>query len=136
MTYFCPMNNEFIPYEEALELKELGFDERCFSFYDSEGELYESEGYYIQGHNVLGEEVIAPTPRQAFKWFREKYSLFTTINVDKTMEPKFCYSIDELQMFDFFGEWKNIVFNSDLYYTYEEAELDCLKKLIEIAKNK
>ena len=25
------MNKEFIPYEQALELKELGFDEPCFS---------------------------------------------------------------------------------------------------------
>ncbi len=28
------MNKEFIPYEQALELKELGFDEPCFGCYD------------------------------------------------------------------------------------------------------
>ena len=27
------MNKEFIPYEQALELKELGFDEECFGYY-------------------------------------------------------------------------------------------------------
>lgn len=27
------INNQFIPYELALELKELGFDEPCFAFY-------------------------------------------------------------------------------------------------------
>ena len=27
------MNKEFIPYSEALELKELGFDEHCFMIY-------------------------------------------------------------------------------------------------------
>jgi hypothetical protein len=45
------------------------------------------------------------------------------------MEPKFCYSISRYKDFD----WESIVFASDLYYTYEEAELDCLKKIIEIA---
>jgi hypothetical protein len=28
------MNKEFIPYEQALALKELGFDEPCLGFYD------------------------------------------------------------------------------------------------------
>jgi len=29
------MEKKFIPYEEASELKELGFDEPCFAFYDA-----------------------------------------------------------------------------------------------------
>ena len=28
------MNKEFIPYEQALALKELGFDEPCFGYYN------------------------------------------------------------------------------------------------------
>ena len=28
------MDKEFIPYEQALALKELGFDEPCFRWYD------------------------------------------------------------------------------------------------------
>ena len=27
------MNKEFIPYEQALHLKELGFNEGCFGYY-------------------------------------------------------------------------------------------------------
>ena len=27
------MKNEFIPYEQALQLKELGFNEQCFGYY-------------------------------------------------------------------------------------------------------
>ena len=34
-----PMNKEFIPYEQALELKELGFDEECFKYYTEMGTL-------------------------------------------------------------------------------------------------
>jgi hypothetical protein len=32
------MNKEFIPYEQALSLKELGFDEECFNYYDDDNE--------------------------------------------------------------------------------------------------
>ena len=46
------MKNEFIPYEQALALKGLGFDEQCFSFYTATVELYESEGYYSYFKNV------------------------------------------------------------------------------------
>jgi hypothetical protein len=27
------MNKEFVPYEQALQLKELGFDEPCLGYY-------------------------------------------------------------------------------------------------------
>ena len=33
------MKNEFVTYEIALELKELGFDEPCFKAYDIKGVL-------------------------------------------------------------------------------------------------
>ncbi len=28
------MTKEFIPYQEALELKSIGFDEECFGYYN------------------------------------------------------------------------------------------------------
>jgi hypothetical protein len=37
------MKNEFIPYEQALELKKLGFDEPCLAFYN--GKFLESTDY-------------------------------------------------------------------------------------------
>jgi hypothetical protein len=30
------MKKQFIPYEQALELKELGFDEKCFAYFNGE----------------------------------------------------------------------------------------------------
>lgn len=33
------MENNFVPYEIAVALKELGFDEPCFTTYDNEGRL-------------------------------------------------------------------------------------------------
>jgi hypothetical protein len=111
------MNKEFIPYEQALELKELGFKK------DNDfGLLYK------------GDDIPSILYQQAFRWFREKHNLFSVIDVDQTMEPLFCYSLSKYKG-NF--QWDNILPTySELYYTYEEAELACLKKLIEIVKNK
>ena len=75
---------EFIPYEQALELKELGFDEECFGYYDTEG-LEVSSDWYFNPHNknslfpepytTNNPKISAPLYQQAFRWFREKYNL-------------------------------------------------------------
>ena len=119
------MKNEFIPYEQALALKELGFDEQCFSFYNANGELYESEGYYRYSDNVHKDEVIAPLYQQAFRWFREKYNL--KYWVEEHTEDTFIYEIRPHKLSDY-KEGEIYV-----YKTYEETELACLKKLIEIS---
>lgn len=128
------MNKEFIPYEQALELKELGYDYYNYAWY-----IIDDGKPYITYFNYYGKSIspfhsIAPLYHQAFRFFREKYNLYSTIEVDQTMEPKFCYSLSRYRG-DF--QWDNILPTySELYYTYEEAELACLKKLIEIVKNK
>jgi len=133
------MNREFAPYEQSLALKELGFDEKCFSFYDSDGKLYESEGYYKKGYNVSDEEVIAPLYQQAFRWFREKHNLMFQIFylrngnhaviIHKTT-PEYMDLVDQLRLSS------GCVAEVPDCYSYEEAELACLIKLIEIVKNK
>jgi hypothetical protein len=84
---------------------------------------------------VYGDATTAPLYQQAFRWFREKHGLFTSILVDQTTKPKFCYNMSEYFEDETTWEWKDDWGNSSFYRTYEEAELACLQKLIEIAKN-
>ena len=63
------MEKEFVTYEQALALKELGFDEPCFGYYDEGGNLY----------TEMVEVLKAPLYQQAFRWFREKYGLYSCI---------------------------------------------------------
>ena len=80
------IEKEFIPYELALELKQLGFDELCFAFYTHNGQL----ARYMnpdKDWNSLNSQLLknskitvpdtytAPTYSQAFRWFRENYKL-------------------------------------------------------------
>ena len=123
------MKNEFIPYEQALELKELGFDEECFGYYDIDNGY--AIGYAFCYSNVksqLENGCSAPTFSQVFRWFREK-SFICHVTNDLSDS---CY--DEIYVYVMTKGYGDLIDRSEEYRTYEEAELACLKKLIEIAK--
>jgi hypothetical protein len=74
-----------------------------------------------------------PLYQQAFRWFRENYELDSEIYMNHEYGVKFyTYLVLKLE--------KSIVSHKSGYAvkqnTYEEAELECLKKLIEIVKKK
>ena len=131
------MEKEFVPYEIALELKQLGFDEPCFATYNDKGEL---RGADLLEFNKLVKqpfwsqnEASAPTFSQAFRWFREKKLSDSCIcRYQKKDDGGICYyyCID-----NDFGVEETRYFQEGLY-SYEEAELACLQKLIEIVKTK
>ncbi len=80
------MEKEFVPYELALRLKELGFDEPCFGYYIETSEWipasYSREGIvYPSNSDLLPEWVAAPTFSQCFRWFREKYGLYSWVEL-------------------------------------------------------
>jgi hypothetical protein len=116
------MTKEFIPYEQALALKELGFDEPCFAYYkDMKGEkvlLYDSMDF--------DGECSAPLYQQAFRWFREKCKLHSTIT--SISQESWQWHITKP------SESLGKMYEED-FYTYEETELECLIKLIEIVKD-
>lgn len=70
-----------------------------------------------------------------FKWVRDNHKIFCSINVDQTMEPKFCYSISKYISNDLINDWVNIVNNSDLYRTYEDAEDACINEVVQLLSN-
>ena len=130
------MEKEFIPYEQALALKELGFDEPCFGYYvpllDGTQEL-EIKVIETHGNKII----LAPTFSQAFRWFREKYNLHPSFTRYKSSsinrEPAIFTHLYEIQIID---ENADKIFHVGDFNSLEEAELECLKKLISIVKNK
>ena len=127
------MNKEFIPYEQALELKELGFDEECGAFYFKDLEnIYQkccewfvsNDDAYYYGEKIL---CVAPLYQQAFRWFREKYSLDYEITY-AGKKGEYHAFVDEY----IYGNNGS----SPSIFSYEEAEIACLKKLIVIVDRK
>ena len=120
------MEKEFVPYELALELKELGFDEPCFGSIDQIGYIYIKGSKSSPRGSMMYNIIDCPTYSQAFRFFREKYMLSGEIYIFKNI---WNFDIEDIN--------NSIqLYTSDItsYSTYEEAEVECLKKLIEIAK--
>jgi hypothetical protein len=135
------MEKEFVPYELALRMKQLGFDEHCFRYIYT-GDTGNNYDHYLMGESKNYNEdmlcISQPLFQQAFRWFREKYSLYTELHkkfdgigasiilseyrYDMIQENKVEYHIPK-----YFGH---------KYKTYEEAELASLDKLIEIVEEK
>jgi hypothetical protein len=124
------LEKEFVPHNESLELKELGFDEPCFAFYEEDTNnlvTFHTDSYQeVTGHVCLDRQVNAPTFSQTFRWFRDKYNLHNGIYP--------YYDEYEFQIKDFRLP-TNKPINSGLM-SYEESEIQCLRKLIEIVKSK
>jgi len=130
------MEKEFILYEQALALKELGFDEPCFGCYDEKGvfglTVMSIKQYYI---NIKEDtwNCSAPLYQQAFRWFREKYKINGHFWDCSTPAGPWCFTVKKLDA----NMYKSLfVCERCRFKTPEEAELECLKKLIEIVKEK
>jgi hypothetical protein len=133
------MEKEFIPYEQALALKELGFEEICLGFYDPNHEYLYIVGNALN-YNFIStlpeslkvknprlRDISAPLYQQAFRWFREKYNLYGTIR----------YGYNEFdESIYLFPSVNGVIAGDDSFKIQEESELECLNKLIEILKDK
>jgi len=124
------MKSQFISYKQAIEIKELGFDEDCFLYW------YKANNGYIlvkEKKQTFQQYILAPTFSQAFRFFR-----------DKKLSD---YCICRYQGRNDGGIYYYYVINHDFgieetkhykegFFSYEEAESACLDKLIEIIKTK
>ena len=118
------MKDLFLPYQQSLELRELGFDEICLTHYWGENILNEAYGGWMKNSNT--KYVMAPTWEQAFKWFRVNYNLIGLVEGGYDNGKNiFTYVIWD-------GFKDNII--DEYFDTYEEAQLKCLVQLIKITK--
>jgi hypothetical protein len=129
------MEKEFVTYKQALALEELGFNEHCIGWYNPQVNYKEVTTDRYWAFHLTGDwENFKPAPlyQQAFRWFREKHKLNISVGDIYGDYTKWSFGIAEKD--------KGMIVpfrQSDIYYnTYEEAELECLNKLIEIVKNK
>jgi hypothetical protein len=127
------MEKEFVPYELALKMKQLGFDEVCLAIYDNYTDHNDKDDsdrfFYIRTEgwhkDVLAKVTPAPIFSQAFRWFREKHDLHHVIHhftALKGTDEEYLAEVGKAD--DTFSSCR----------TYEEAELECLEKLLEIAE--
>ena len=109
------MKEEFVSYEQAVTLKELGFDEPClFAAYD--GATLQS--IYKKFISDLP-YTLAPLRQQVLRWFRQKYEDYFYIKM--SAHHSYYINLNDIM----YGEFE----------TYEEAETFLIDQLINIARN-
>lgn len=118
------MQEQFITHEFSQILVELGFKEQVIALWH--GELEYSQNLTTKYLNS-DTKAAAILWQQAFNWFLKKYQLHSTIT--SISQESWQWHITKP------GETLGKLYDED-FYTYEEARLACLQKLIEIVKNK
>lgn len=117
------MNKEFIPFYQAIELKDLGFDETCFRYYTKHG--------YLDDYTPIGLSAYfgchAPLYQQAFRWFDDntEYRGFIVPSIKEGHYDWFIRIGDDEE-----------IECEEYYISRQKAEHACLLKLIELAKQK
>lgn len=124
----------FVPYEESLELKELGFDDSCLYHWHKSCKTHPFTNEVFNpncrprtnsGIKDIGDENhvwSAPIFSQAFKWFRDEH------NLRYKFEPSRENTVDIFI-------WTDIGWEYFKNANEEKAELVCLRKLIQISKS-
>lgn len=139
------MEKEFVTYDLAIALRELGFAEEVLGFYPNKidgisiGKNKNIHEQYIELNKCPQKGTSAPLYQQAFRWFREKYDIDGRIlpwSIKKNVDGKLVSTIVWYYSAEKMG-------NPSRYKCYEcsvdspeEAEIACLNKLIELVKNK
>ena len=128
------MEKEFVPYELALELKELGFDEPCFGIWVKGEQKYKVMYVAKQEDAWMAEQndgILAPLYQQAFKWFRVEHGLYSAIVPKKSWPDNFVSGIEwYLEICG--GDGKEL--SDDGVRDFNESQISCLKQLIDIIK--
>jgi hypothetical protein len=135
------MNTEFLNREQSLELKILGFDYACFAYYDSDGlQIRPSNGnpenknsLFTDDKKTNNPKCSAPLKQQAFRFFREKFGLDYYID-SAGLKDKYQAFVDGYIYSSFLGEkYKE---GNPIHFSYENAEIACIDRLIELAYKK
>ena len=121
---------DFTLYPEAFELKQLGFDEPCFAWYHLGDTLlsditmgYEKTDFLYTQDDMEETQCTAPTYSQAFRWFRDNGKVAEIFSqLLPSNKYKWGFKIQGIEGV------------TDGFFTYEEAELACLREMIKLVK--
>lgn len=135
-------DNIVISYDNAIKLKEV-VEKLSLSF-----KVWTCDNYLGEGKNKgkLGWSsdckinIPAPDAELVCQWLRLKHQIYIEIKVDRTAEPKFCFSLNR-----FIGNPKDLTekewywmegidykYDSELYMTYELALQAAINKSLNI----
>jgi len=126
------MEKEFVPYDIALKLKELGFDDLCLAWYHYDKLVYSTEIDSVKNFNDWLKENMCSAPlwQQVEAWIRDIHQidfLIVPTGDDKGKTNGYYCEIITVGY-----DKDNIELNT--YKSYEKARRKSIKKLIKMIK--
>lgn len=130
------MEEQYVSFETAKMLKEIGFEANVSSRYikeepDDEDWCFSDLGIRRDDYNTYLDSVTCPTQALAARWLREAHNFHVYSTYDYSV-PKWFYVI---QHFDNISYYEDFISDSK-YSNSEEAMEAGLQRVIEIIKNK
>ena len=140
------MKEQFVTFEIALKLKELGFDEPCLACF-TDGEIHFEKPNYLlsqQKANYIFKfrnTILAPLWQQVIDWFLSQYNIWIIVDTslikfyknDELQPSKFQFVIEDLNNRD-----ADYMFHSAdeelFYFDYKHAREQAILKAIELCK--
>jgi hypothetical protein len=147
------MIKDFCTYEQSVALKELGFDEDCIAYYDTDGLQISSHYWYPGNKNssfptpelTNNPKISAPLKSAVFRWFEEIHGLYKDLHPEFYIDGvninwRILWPFDnEKRIMDSknFPRYSGTMMYGDNgeYKTQDDAESACIDKLIELIKN-
>ena len=130
------MKEQFVTYEIALAIKELGFDE--ISRFGQETSLYNVKGnhtfycnYGFMYSGLSDEYIYAPLWQQAIDWFKDKYNFEIYILPNHHNKYKWGIITNWCKSYA-----RNDFFDCILYSTLYEAREQAILKAVELCQKK
>ena len=139
------MKKQFVTYEIALKLKELGFDEECLAYYDIKmlfpveqplpdefnttktNNIYYNNDFHYTSIKLEDDIIIAPLYQQVTDWIREKYGIHIDLDFGLGWGYGFIPVGTELTY-----NWNH--FEDGHKWSYYEARKQAILKAIKLCK--
>ena len=121
------ITEDYVSFEIAKLLKEKGFDEKCYTFYEyNSKELYREER--IPCCNSCSDDYAVPTHQMVMKWLREVYKILILVEYDCPVFSSDIYKMDDI---DEYGSAKHISPTFANCKNYEQACEAAIKYCLE-----
>lgn len=116
------MNEDFVPFELAIKLKEKGYPQKTAGRYNMIDCFYYEDGklFFHGGACDVNEAYTAPTISQVLKWLREEKELHIEIYMYNNY---YSWEIYNTKIYDADFTQKRVEYSDVDYETYEQAAL-------------
>lgn len=124
------MEKEFVPFELAVKLKKLGFDDDCLGYYNEDEKL--TFGVYYCYDQPMDFVCLAPLWQQAFSWFDINHKLRGDV-IHADSNGGYTWIIWKWNEDNQVGKWQRIT-DITSFKDRSDCKVKLLNKLISLIK--